>query len=501
MITPAPLSIAATTNTKTYDRTVSAAAAPTVTGLVGGDTASGVTEVYADKTAGTGKTLSVATYTINDGNGGNNYTTTTLGNTTGVIDPATLVGTVTAAGKTYDALTSATITGRALGGVIAGDTVTYSGGSATFADKNAGVGKLVTATGLGLSGADAANYTVNGTATTLADIDPLAIVGSVTAANRSYDGGTAATLLTRSLSGALGGDDVSYVGGVATFADKNAALAKTVSATGLALAGADAGNYTVNTTATAAADITPLAIAGSITAPNKVYDATTGATIGSRALSGVIGGDDVTYVGGSATFADKNAGVCKTVTATGLGITGGDAANYTVNATATTTANIDPLAIVGNVTAANKIYDGGTSAVLLTRSLSGVLGGDDVSYNGGAASFADKNVGVGKTVTATGLGLIGADAGNYSVNTTATTSADITPLAITGSVTANDKIYDGTVAATLAGATLSGVVAGDGVTYGGGSATFADRSAGVAKTVTASGLGSFRHRCGELHRQ
>ena len=34
--------------------------------------------------------------------------------------------------------------------------------------------------------------------------------------------------------------------------------------------------------------------------------------------------------------------------------------------------------------------------------------------------------------------------------------ADITPLAITGSITANDKTYDGTVGATLAGATLSG---------------------------------------------
>ncbi len=88
-----------------------------------------------------------------------------------------------------------------------------------------------------------------------------------------------------------------------------------------------------------------------------------------------------------------------------------------------------------------------------------MLGGDDVSYVGGAATFADKNAGAAKTVTATGLGLSGADAANYTVNGTATTTADIDPLAIVGSVTAANKVYDGTVAATLAGATLAGVIA------------------------------------------
>src|SRR4030095_16574181 len=48
--------------------------------------------------------------------------------------------------------------------------VSYIGGTATFADKNAATGKLVTANGLGLSGVDAGNYTVNATATTTADI-------------------------------------------------------------------------------------------------------------------------------------------------------------------------------------------------------------------------------------------------------------------------------------------------------------------------------------------
>ena len=155
-ITPAGLTITATTNTKTYDGTVSAAAIPTVTGLLGGDTVGSLSQVYADRNAGIGKTLSVATYVINDGNGGNNYTVALVNDLTGVIDPATLIGSIAAANKVYDGNNVAAITGRTLSGVVAGDDVSYVGGTATFADRNVGAGKAVTGTGLSLTGADAA---------------------------------------------------------------------------------------------------------------------------------------------------------------------------------------------------------------------------------------------------------------------------------------------------------------------------------------------------------
>ena len=94
IINPALLTIKAATNTKTYDGTVSAAAIPNVAGLQAGDTATGLVQVYGNKNAGTGKTLLVSGYTVNDGNGGNNYSVSTVNNTTGVINPAAL--TVTA---------------------------------------------------------------------------------------------------------------------------------------------------------------------------------------------------------------------------------------------------------------------------------------------------------------------------------------------------------------------------------------------------------------------
>ena len=372
--------------------------------------------------------------------------------------------------------------------MIGGDTVSYVGGTASFSDKNAAIGKMVTATGLGLAGADANNYSVNSTAATTADITPLAITGSVTAANKVYDATTTATITNRALTGVLAGDTVAYSGGSATFADKNVSNAKVVTATGLALTGTDAGNYTVSDTATTTADIAPLGLTGSITAANKVYDASTAATISSRSLTGVLSGDTVDYVGGGATFSDKNAAIGKTVTATGLGLAGADAGNYTVNSTATTTADITPLAIAGSVTAASKVYDATTGATIANRSLTGVLGGDTVSYIGGTANFSDKNVANGKTVTATGLSLVGADANNYTVNGTASTTADITPLGITGSITAANKVYDATTNATITNRALTGVLTGDTVVYTGGAATFGDKNAGSGKTVTATGL-------------
>jgi hypothetical protein len=65
----------------------------------------------------------------------------------------------------------------------------------------------------------------------------------------------------------------------------------------------------------------------------------------------------------------------------------------------------------------------------------------------------------------------------------------ITRRPVTASITANDKYYDGTNIATLAGCTLTGVVNGDAVTCG-GTATFASIHAGnwlVTANITLSG--------------
>src|SRR4029079_6838972 len=72
---------------------------------------------------------------------------------------------------------------------------------------------------------------------------PKPVTGSFTAADKLYDGTTAATITVRSLPGVISPDDVTLTGGTATFSDANVGVNKTVTGTGFALAGADKGNY------------------------------------------------------------------------------------------------------------------------------------------------------------------------------------------------------------------------------------------------------------------
>ena len=75
-----------------------------------------------------------------------------------------------------------------------------------------------------------------------------------------------------------------------------------------------------------------------------------------------------------------------------------------------------PKTVTGSFASANKTYDGTTDASATARSVAGTLPGDVVTLSGGTATFADKNVGTGKTVTLTGATLGGADAGNYALS-------------------------------------------------------------------------------------
>jgi trimeric autotransporter adhesin len=359
-----------------------------------------------------------------------------------------VTGTFTAADKQYDGNATATLSAPVVNVAISGDLVSLTGGVGAFADKNVGANKPVTVTGASLSGADANNYSLGAVTANNAAITPKTVVGSFTAQSRAYDGTTAATILTRSLSGSLGAEDVALSGGMATFADKTVGTAKTVTATGFSLAGTGKDNYTLGgvTTWTTAADITAIGLIGSFTAQNRVYDSTTAATILTRLLTGKLGTDDVTLSGGTAGFADKNIGISKIVTLVGATLTGLDAPNYTLSLVHTANANITPLSITGSFTAANKVYDGTTVAAVQTQSPAGVFSGDVVSLAGGSATFADKNVGT-KAVTLTGAMLTGIDAPNYSLAGVSAATASITPAPLTVTASSGVLIVGSTVPA------------------------------------------------------
>jgi hypothetical protein len=84
-ITPRPITITATSNTKYFDATTGAAAIPALAGdLVGGDAFTLLGERYFTSEVGTGITL-MPFADIADGNGGNNYAVTFVNSSTGVI--------------------------------------------------------------------------------------------------------------------------------------------------------------------------------------------------------------------------------------------------------------------------------------------------------------------------------------------------------------------------------------------------------------------------------
>src|SRR5258707_12475236 len=129
----------------------------------------------------------------------------------------------------------------------------------------------------------------------------------------------------------------------------------------------------------------------------------------------------VTRTGGRPSFSDKTVATGKTVPFAGATMSGTDAGNYIVSSGATTRANITALHITGSFTASSKTYDGNTSATVLTDRKSGVISEGMDIRTGGTATLSDKTVANGKTVTLAGATLSGTDAGNYILDSVATT--------------------------------------------------------------------------------
>ena len=109
---------------------------------------------------------------------------------------------------------------------------------------NIGLGSLVASGGYALQTNGVGELTVI----------PRELLGIANVNSRVYDGTTVATG-TVTLNGALDGDDVGTTGTVFAFTDANAGGGILVNLSGTMLTGADAGNYTLNISATALADI------------------------------------------------------------------------------------------------------------------------------------------------------------------------------------------------------------------------------------------------------
>lgn len=244
-------------------------------------------------------------------------------------------------------------------------------------------------------------------------------------------------------------------------------------------------NFAGSTSGPVSLTISAATVIPTVTIGNKIYDATTNATISSRSLSGVVGGDDVNLgTSGLASFNDKNVGVGKMATVTGLALSGTTSGNYQLaSTTATATANISAQPLTITAAANTKSYDGTTHAAAVPAITSGSLQGTDT------ASFMEtydtKDVGSGKTLTPGGVASDGNGGNDYSYTFVSGTNGTITAQPLTITAVPNTKSYDGTTNAAAAPVISSGNLQGtDTANF---IETYDTKNVGTNKTLTPGG--------------
>ncbi|KVU29773.1 hypothetical protein WK66_07065 [Burkholderia ubonensis] len=211
-ITPAALTVTATTDTKVYDGTTNSSKTATVTGLKGSDTLNGtVAQAFnSSHVLGTnGSTLAVTQNLTNASITGGGYITdytVSYVNATGTVTPKNVTVTLNNVTKTYDGTTNATLNGSTATGLLAGDTLTVTGNgsynsphvlnasNASFATANlsgnvnsATLGSL--ATDYNLSYANASN----GAVTVGGKITPANLTVAASTDTKVYDATTASS--------------------------------------------------------------------------------------------------------------------------------------------------------------------------------------------------------------------------------------------------------------------------------------------------------------------
>ncbi len=496
------ITITANPQNKTYGATANlGTTAFTPTGLVGGDTITGVTLT----SAGSPATADVANYNIVPSNetgvnlanyAGVNYVNGTL--TVGKA-PLTITGT-----KVYDNTTAFATGQLTLTGGVNGQTVTLTGGTGTSASPNVNTypGSTLNNIGVSVSGgvgnALLSNYAVPPTGTLT--ITPAVIAPVATATNASggkvYDGTTVVPAATiTSLSGlatgdALGGDLT--ITGTGSISSPNVGsytgAAGTFSVAGLTLGGAAAGNYILGAG-------TYTVSAKSVTASgSKVYDGTTGAASGTYTLplTGVLAADSANVgLTGAATLGSANAGSYSTsntgtsgLTVNSLALNGTAASNYALTAVNYTVTQAPAITITASPQ--SKTY--GTVANLGTTAFTtaGLVGGDTVggvtlasagapaTANAGAYSIVPSNETGGTFNPANYTGV------NYANGVLTVNQA---PLTITGT-----KVYDNTTGFTVGQLALTGGVNGQTVTLTGGTGTSASPNVNTYPNSPVAGL-------------
>ena len=415
--------------------------------------------------------------------------------------------------KIYDGTTSSAVTGtpsllasEAPGNGTVNDGKSYSNDVVsiigtpvgTYNSKNVATANSVNFSGLSLTGANAGNYAlVIQSAVTSSILTKNLTMFGLSVASKVYDGSTASVVngtaqlqATENPNTGTANDGKPYTGDVVsiagtpigTYNNKTVLLATNVTFSGLALTGSQASNYSFTIQSNALSNITPKHInAINITTANKIYDGTTAASVtGGSFIAAITAGtgtsnDKTPYINDnivlvpSGYFVTKEAANNIAITSSST-IAGTDKDNYILDQPTLISRNITPkiLRMNGLSVSALKIYDGttsslvaGTPALLVSEAPGTGNVNDGKSYTNDIVSitgtpigtFNSKNVNAANSVSFSGLGLTGANAGNYFLLIQSAVTSNILPKNLTmhGLSVSASKEYDGNTSSVVNG--------------------------------------------------
>lgn len=322
-------------------------------------------------------------------------------------------------------------------------------------------------TNITLLGASASLYHLNQPTDLTTSVIPATIsITNISVEDKTYDGNDDAGIIGYDINGIIEGDNVAITKGIAKFEDKKVGNNKTVTFSSFSINDSgDASNYTIIQPSSVVASIIAKAIhIENVSVENKEYDGNGIANIIDYDVSGIIEGDSVEVIKGTAWFNNKNVGNNKTVTLSDFSISGSDAGNYTIIQPNPVVAAISAKEIyVSNVSVDDKIYDGNDVANIDNYEVIGILEGDSVEVIKGIARFENKNVGSNKVITFSNFSIQGSDAGNYILTQPNSLTASIqAKLVSIDGVSVANKEYDGTTeAAILETGFINGKIDGD----------------------------------------
>ncbi|MFG6430115.1 MBG domain-containing protein [Pelomonas parva] len=485
-ITPAALTLAAASASKTYDGTLASSGAVTVTGLQGSDSISGISQAYNSKDVASATTLTVNSgYTVNDGNGGGNYTVSTTG-AAGSITAAALSVTAQNASQAYNASTYGGGNGVAYSGFVNGETAAVLGGTLGYGGSAQGA-RNVGSYALTPQGLSSSNYAISYTSGTLA-ITPAALTLAATSASKTYDG-TLASSGAVTVTGLQGSDSISGISQAYNSKDVAGASTLSVNSGYTVNDGNGGGNYTVST-AGAAGSITPATLTVTALNASPSYNASSYSGGNGVSYSGFVNGESAAVLGGTLGYGGSAQGA-RNVGSYSLTPQGLSSSNYAISYTSGTLA-ITPAALTLAAASAGKTYDG-TLASSGAVTVTGLQGSDSVS--GASQSYNSKDVVGASTLTVNSGYTVndGNGGGNYTVST-AGAAGSITPATLTVTALNASPSYNASSYSGGNGVSYSGFVNGESAAVLGGALGYGGSAQGARNvgsySLTPQGLSS-----------